>query len=31
MKLIDLRRAYTLANTLYGIESDDFEEIALYA
>lgn len=31
MKLIDLRRAYTLANTLYGIESDDFEEVALYA
>lgn len=31
MKLIDIRRAYTLANTLYGIESDDFEETALYA
>lgn len=31
MKLIDIRRAYTLANTLYGIEADDFEETALYA
>lgn len=31
MKLTDIRRAYTLANTLYGIESDDFEETALYA
>ena len=29
MKLIDLRRAYTLAKTLYGIESDDLEEVAL--
>lgn len=31
MKLIDIRRAYALANTLYGIEPDDFEETALYA
>lgn len=31
MNLIDIQRAYTLANSLYGVDADDFEEIALYA
>lgn len=31
MKLVDIRRAYMLAEQLYGIEADNFEEIALNA
>lgn len=31
MKLIDIRRAEILANQLYGVEVDDFENIALVA
>lgn len=31
MKLIDIHRAYMLAEQLYGVEADNFEEIALNA
>lgn len=31
MKLVDIHRAYMLAEQLYGIEADNFEEIALNA
>lgn len=31
MKLVDIRRAEILANQLYGVETDDFENIALVA